>query len=141
MNDIPSLRRFRKGDRVYVQAQQIWIVLTCLVMRSDRNPRRPFVVTYGDLAEAMGMNRRAGITLGRQLGIVGHLCVMNDLAALNSIVVNDATNEPGDHVVTRPGKTYKQEQAEVMKENWHGIRVPTTGTLRKVWEAINREEE
>jgi hypothetical protein len=140
MIDIPSLRRFKKGDRVYVQAQQVWLVLTSFVMRSDRNPRRPTLITYGDLAEAMGMSRRSGITLVRQLGIVGHLCVLNDLPTLNSIVINDVTNKPGDHVVTRRGKTYQQEQAEVMKENWYGIRVPTTGTLRKVWEA-NQEAQ
>lgn len=140
MPDIPSLRRFKNGDRVYVQAQQIWLVLTCLVMRSDRQPRRPYVVTYGDLAEAMGLDRRAGITLGRPLGIVGRLCILNDLPALNSIVINDTTSEPGDHVVTRPGKSYKYEQAEVMKENWHALRAPTTGTLRKVWQMMGEEK-
>lgn len=141
VDDTTPLRRFKKGDRIYVQAQQIWLVLTCLVMRSDRNPRRPLLISYGDLAEAMGMPRRAGITLGRQLGIIGRLCILNELPTLNSIVVNDTTNEPGDHVVTRPGKNYKQEQADVMRENWHGIRAPSTGTLRKVWNAISDDDE
>ncbi len=140
MDDIPALKKFQTGDRVYVQAQQIWLVLTCLVMRSKRNPKRPSLVSYGDLAEAMGKSRRAGITLGRQLGIIGQLCVLNDLPALNCIVVNDTTGEPGDHVVTRPRRSYKQEQSEIMKVNWHSIRAPSTGTLRKVWESVSGNE-
>lgn len=134
MNDIPLLRRFEKGDRVYVTAQAIWVALVCAVMASDRNPKQPFLLTYGDLAAALGMDRKAGITLVRQLGIVGHLCVLYDLPTLNSIVINEKTGQPGDHVVTRPGKTPKQEQMDVMRENWFQIRVPTTGTLRKIWQ-------
>jgi hypothetical protein len=89
----------------------------------------------------MGLDPRAGLTLARPLGIVGWLCVDNDLPTLNSIVVNELTNAPGDHVVTRDHKSYKEEQAEVMKINWHTIRVPTTGTLRKVWESMRMPED
>ncbi len=141
MSAIPALRRFKKGDRVYVRAQQVWLVLTSKVMSSDRDWRRPTVLTYGDLALAMGLDPRAGLTLARPLGIVGWLCVDNDLPTLNSIVVNELTNAPGDHVVTRDHKSYKEEQAEVMKINWHTIRVPTTGTLRKVWESMRMPED
>ena len=134
MAKIPSLRRFSRGDRVYVQAQRVWLILTCWVMRNKRGVG-DLTFTYGDLAEAMGMDRRAGITLNRALGIVGDLCVLNDLPALNTIVVNEATGVPGDHVVTRPGRSYRQEQRAVFQEDWHTIRPPSTGTLRKVWES------
>ena len=63
----PPLRYFKTGDSVHVRAQQVWLILVSTVMSSARNPRRPTVITYGDLAEAMGMDRRAGITLNRQL--------------------------------------------------------------------------
>lgn len=130
--EAPPLRRFARGDAVHVRAQQIWLILVAHVMLSKRNPRAPYTMTYGDLAEAMGMDRRAGITLARTLGLVGTCCVENDLPALNCIVVNESTDAPGDHVLTRPGKTWKQEQADIMRFDWFSVRVPTTGTLRKI---------
>ena len=46
-------------------------------------------MTYGELAERMGYaDRRAGHMLSRQLGIIGEFCRLNDLPALNSVVVN-----------------------------------------------------
>jgi len=36
-------------------------------------------------------SRRAGITLARQLGIVGEYCKANDVLPLNAIVVNQRT--------------------------------------------------
>ncbi|WP_417230979.1 hypothetical protein [Brevundimonas sp.] len=135
----PPLRYFKTGDPVHVRAQQVWLILVSTVMSSARNPRRPTVITYGDLAEAMGMDRRAGITLNRQLGVVGDICVANDLPALNCIVINDRLNAPGDHVVTRRGRTWQQEQADAMTTDWFAVRVPTTGTLRKIRSAAVAE--
>ncbi|MER8512111.1 hypothetical protein NKH47_04050 [Mesorhizobium sp. M1060] len=135
----PPLRYFKAGDPVHVRAQQVWLILVSKVMSSPRNPQRPTVMTYGDLAETMGMDRRAGITLNRQLGVVGDICVANDLPALNCIVINDRLNAPGDHVVTRPGRTWQQEQADAMSTNWFTVRVPTTGTLRKIRSAAVAE--
>lgn len=138
MSNAPPLRYFGEGDRVYVRAQQVWISLACIVMNSSVKGRG-IKITYGDLAEAMDMDRKAGITLNRALGIVGNLCVLNDLPAINCIVVHAKTQEAGDHVVTRPGKSTVEERRDTMRVNWHNIRVPTTGTLRKVWEQMRKE--
>lgn len=79
---------------------------------------------------------RAGYTLSRQLGIVGTYCVMNGLPALNAIVVNATTNVPGEDVVLSPGRTFPQELRAIYRQDWYAVGVPTTGTLRKVWEAM-----
>jgi hypothetical protein len=137
MDDAPVVKHFGRGDRVYVQAQQVWLILVGFVMNSERNPKRPATLTYGDLAERMGYpDRRAGHTLSRQLGIVGKLCTLNDLPALNAIVVNQDTLLPGADVLLRPGKSVKEEQSAIMKTDWNSVRVPTTGTFRRAWEIL-----
>ena len=84
------------------------------------------------------MDRKAGITLGIPLGMVGEYCRLNDLPTLNSIVVLQETGAPGHGVLVRDGKTYKDEQREVMKTDWFAYRVPTPGTFRKVREYRRR---
>jgi len=130
-----SAKRFKQGDRLPVQAQRIWQILTAFVMFAPHGSRPRKVMPYGDLAVLMGYaDRRAGHMLGRQLGIVGHFCVANDLPPLNTIVINEATGMPGDEVVVRPGRTVKEEQKAVASQDWFEIRPPTTGTLRQIYE-------
>lgn len=136
---IPTIKEFCTGDRLYVQAQQIWIILVSFVMSENRekDSRRTIrTITYGELAEKMGRKKGklAGHTLGRQLGIVGQLCVLNGLPALNVVVVNQETRLPGGGVILSNGKTVQEEQKAVMSKNWFELRVPTTGTFRQVWE-------
>jgi hypothetical protein len=133
---MPEIRRYGPGDRVYVQAQRIWLILAGFVDGMTRKQDDPKTLTYGELATAMGLDPRAGITLGRQLGIVGHCCLRNGLPALNSIVVNATTGAPGDWVVLSDGKNVKQEQRSVFRQDWYSVGVPTTGMLRQVWESI-----
>ena len=134
MTEIPSARRYARGDRLAVQAQQIWLIL----IGQARLVKE--VITYGDLALLMGYeDRRAGHMLARQLGIVGWYCMRNKLPTLNSIVVNADSKLPGDDVVLSSGREAnardkKREIAEVLKEDWFSIRVPTTGTLRQIWD-------
>lgn len=137
MPDIPPIRRYKEGDRVYVQAQRIWLILTAFVGGPTRGPHDEATITYGRLAQLMGHpDRRAGHTLGRQLGIIGEYCRLNDLPTLNSIVVNQTTGAPGEEVLLREGRTVKQEQRAVMRQDWFSLGVPTTGALRKVWESM-----
>ena len=137
MDDFPEVKFFKPSDRVYVQAQQIWLILVAFVMHADKKKARPDTLTYGDLALVMGHDdRRAGHTLGRQLGIVGRFCIENDLPALNVVVVNQVTGAPGAEVVTREGMSVLVEQKAVMKHNWFSVRIPTTGTFRQVWQAV-----
>jgi hypothetical protein len=128
----PRIKEFRQGDRVYVRAQQAWLILVAFVM--SRRHSDPKTMTYGELADKMGLPVQAAIGLGRELGIVGNYCAQNGLPALNSIVVNQETSVPGAGVVVRPGKTWQAEQRETLKANWFAFRVPTSGTFRQVWE-------
>ena len=144
---VPKVKEFGIGDRRHVQAQRIWLILTAHVMAEQqwqRLPRRgpprqlrDKLITYGELAERMKMNRKAGLNLGPPLGIVGEYCRLNGLPTLNSIVTlrsrpGEPAGEPGSRVLVRDGKTYQEEQREVMKTDWFAYRVPTTGTFRKV---------
>jgi hypothetical protein len=138
MDDIPSIRRYDVGDRLYVQAQRIWLILAAFVMSPTRKPGDRKTITYGEVAELMRYpDRRAGHMLSRQLGIIGEYCRRNDLPALNAIVVNQTTGVPGEDVLLRDGRTVREEQAAVMREDWFALRIPTTGTLRKVWDSMN----
>ena len=134
----PSVKFFESGDRLYVQAQRIWLILVSLVMQHpDRNKSIPPTISYGDLAKLMGAaDGRAGHTLGRQLGIVGAFCLANDLPALNAIVVNQQTRQPGAEVVLQAGHSVRDEQCAISKYDWFSVRVPTTGTFRQVWEGM-----
>lgn len=131
-----DLRRYALGDRVFVTAQQIWLVLTGFVMWAPVAERRNFI-TYGELALKAGYgDARAGHMLGRQLGIIGNFCLQNDLPALNAIVVTQHSRTPGDEVVHAPQRTIQQEQNRVMGFNWYLVACPTTGMLRKTWESM-----
>ena len=137
MDEIPPIRRYETGDRLYVQAQRIWLILVAFVSGPTRGPTDEKTITYGKLAELMGHpDKRAGRTLGRQLGIIGQYCRLNDLPALNAIVVDQITGAPGEGVLLGDGRTIKQEQKAVMAQDWFQFGVPTTGTLRKVWASI-----
>jgi hypothetical protein len=129
-----ELRRYALGDRVYVTAQQLWLILTGFVMW-DSTPNRDKRITYGQLALKAGYSSaQAGHMLGRQLGIVGNFCLQNDLPALNAIVVTQHTGMPGDEVVRRHDRSVPEEQNAVLNYNWYLVAAPTTGMLRKVWQ-------
>ena len=135
---IPAIRRYGSGDRLPVQAQRIWLILSGHVSGRDTPPpQNARTITYGELALRMGYaDTRAGHMLSRQLGIVGHYCLMNDLPALNAIVVNATTKEPGGDVVLTPCRSFREELRAVYRQDWYQVGVPSTGTLRKVWEAM-----
>lgn len=135
---IPIAKKFARGDRVYVGALQAWQILTAFVMFGRQGSSLGAkTMSYGDLARAMGYeDARAGHTLSRQLGIVARFCIANDLPPLNAIVVVEATGAPGEEVLLREGQTsWRKEQKAVAAHDWFAIRPPTTGTLRKIWEA------
>lgn len=94
------------------------VSLTFFVSSWTRKPDDSTTLTYGELAQAMGLSPQAGRTLGRQLGIVGYCCIENGLPALNSIVVNATTGVPGDWVVLSKGNTVAQEQHAVFRQDW-----------------------
>lgn len=133
---IPAIRRYGPGDRLPVQAQRIWLILSGYVSGREHPPQNARTITYGELALRMGYDdTRAGHMLSRQLGIVGHYCLINDLPALNAMVVNATTKEPGGDVVLTPGRSFRDELRAIYRQDWYEVGVPSTGTLRKVWEA------
>ncbi len=129
----PKIKRTKTGDRHYEQAHQIWVILVAFVMgrRFGFSLTGPRKLTYGDLAIQMGYyDRRAGHTLGRQLGLIGKHCVNNDIPTLNVVVVNQITGEPGNEVIVRPGMTVADEQDAIFEFDWFSLRVPPPGTFR-----------
>lgn len=135
-----SAKRFAKGDALYVQAQQMWVILVGFIMMR-KYPAPSTVrkmdyferIAYGELAEIMG-RPGGGNMLSRQLGILGRYCVQNGLPALNVIVVNKDSEMPGDGAVVRLGMTVEEEMREVENFNWFTVRPPTVGALRKVYD-------
>lgn len=134
---------FIKGDALYVQAQQIWIILTgfvmmkaCLSFDHKVKQKLPDLIFYSELAQLMGRPGGQNM-LSRQLGIVGHYCVLNDIPPLNIIVVNKDSGLPGDGAVLREGCNVKSEMNAVTDFNWFNVRVPTIGAFRKVYDARN----
>jgi hypothetical protein len=130
----PAIRRFQSGDRTYVRAQRVWITLACHIENGGGT------LTYGDLAARMNMDRRAGIGLYRELGIVGTYCIQNDLPAIGCVVVAQETGVPGPGVISRPGRTWEDDQRDALRTRWFEYRVPTSGTFRQVWEEMQGKE-
>ena len=130
------LRHYGRGDRLYVQAQQIWLILSAhaVLRRKEKGDGiGKGLLTYGDLAEFMGKDRKAGITLARQLGIVGRYCLHCGLPPLNVIVVAQDTGRPGSDVVLTPGSSVKKDQKNVLKHRWFKLRPPTIKSLKDVY--------
>ena len=46
------------------------------------------------------------------------------------------SGEPGGDVVLTPGRSFREELRAVYRQDWYEVGVPTTGTLRKVWESM-----
>lgn len=137
--NMAKLKTYGKGDRLEVQAQQIWLILTARAMLCPPTgcDLRKSLLYYGDLAEAMGKDRKARMVLGRQLGIVGVYCIDHDLPPLNVIVVNQETGQPGSEVVISPGSSVQQDQRRVFRQDWFGIRPPSIKALKDVYYSNN----
>jgi hypothetical protein len=132
---IPSIRRFKRGDRQYERANQIWMILAGFIMNAENTSKIPAKITYGDLALMMGYgDKRAGHTLSLPLGLIGKLCTLNQMPCLNAIVVNQDTLQPGADVILTSGNSIPKEQKLVQKYDWYGVKVPSPGTFRKVLE-------
>jgi hypothetical protein len=138
VNKLYELKHFVKGDRIHVQAQQIWLILVSHIESSKlSNPRPRWVqpITYSEVASRMKREEpNAGLFLSRQLGILGNLCLENGLPPINCIVVNKSTRVPGSEVVLTGDDSLDDDQKAVFSYDWFSVRVPTTGMLRSVWE-------
>ena len=141
MSQFKSPRKFAAGDRVHVQAQQIWQLLAALLIaRRFEGKQAQVTITYGDLAKAMGKPSQAGRSLIKPLWIIGEFCKDVGLPTLNSIVVNKLTGLPGEHVVLSDGRSIPAEMKAVNAYDWAQISPPTRGTLLVVWNNIRTLE-
>ncbi len=137
------MKHYEEGNRIPVRSQQVWNILAAQATLKPIREKYEAdggwsgwgkgLITYGDLAELMGMNRKAGFTLGKHVGIVAYYCKENGLPPLNSIVVNDQSGEPGHAVVETDG--FQIDQIKVLDGmNWFSIRPPSIRALREVYE-------
>lgn len=136
--EMPSVRFFGSGDPIHVSAQQLWLILVTKVESAKRNESADPTLNYGGEGSAthlMGRSLRAGRTIDRQLGMIAKYCISNGIPALNVIVVNKEKGRPGRQVLHTPGKTFQQEIKDIYAFDWFGVRVPTTGSFRKIREA------
>ncbi len=139
MSEFKKPRKFCSGDRVHVQAQQIWqLLVSILISRSLVGKRQDVTITYGDLAIAMGKVSQAGRSLIKPLWIIGEYCKDVGLPTLNSIVVNKLTGIPGDHVVLSDGRSIAAEMKAVNNYDWSQVSPPSGGTLLVVWNTIRQ---
>ena len=137
--DFKAASFFGEGDRIWAQAQQIWVVLAGMATAKQVSSETDLpLITYGELAEVLGKPRQAGRTLTRQLWMIGEYCKFNRLPTLNSIVVNQETRLPGHDVVLSSGNTsIAKELRDVASYDWAKVRIPTVATFRDVWEQIS----
>ena len=139
IDGLPKVKRYRKGDPLEVEAEQIWVILTSCVMEQQHATKRwdrvvDFFVTYEELIEMMGRPFRMNV-----LRIVAEYCKMVNLPILPMLLVNPVTRTPSDLVVdiTREGKTFLDEQREATEFDWMTIRIPKTGMLEKAMSSSN----
>jgi hypothetical protein len=126
-------RRLNSGVRIWDQAELAWTILVAVAMMERFSGKR--TITYGDLAEMMGYDRKAGITLSRCLDLVGQMCLKNRLPPLNVLVVG-AHGQPGPEVILRPGSSVEADQAAVLQEDWFSWRAPVAGSFRSLLEEL-----
>lgn len=142
------MKAYVKGDRIPVRAQQIWLILAAhAVLKPDGKHEAGAgwsgwgsgKITYGDLAKEMGMSPKAGVTLAKHLGVLGHYCQEQGLPPINAIAVSDSTGDPGYGVVETEG--FVEDQRKVWETDWFSYRPPSVKALRDVYDryiAISR---
>lgn len=133
------MKTYQRGDSIPKQAQQVSLVLVSVAVLKPNDESytgawNRGLLTYGALAKMMGKSPQAGVTLTRQLGIIGKFCEEHDLPALNSIVVNKRRGQPGDDVMLATTNDVEEEQSQVSRVDSFSILPPTISQLRRVYE-------
>lgn len=120
------------GERQYARAQRIWQILTGYVMfKQDVSDKGKGIITYADLAQLLGYDRRAGVTLSVPLGYIHRFCEQNELPHLNAIVVMENTGIAGWDEMFPDRERHLKEQKMVKQFDWFTVRTPTAGTFKK----------
>ena len=136
LKEIPKLKALPTfGARRYEQAHFIWISLAGWVQHKNGQ-----TISYGELAELLGYDPKAGRTLAEALGTVSLYCLYNSLPPLSCIVVAKGSNSPGWEGMIPEDSTLIKEQNKVWEIKWHLYRTPTPGTFRRAREELSWEE-
>lgn len=90
----------------------------------------PGLITYGRLAEEMDLDPRAGRSLRHALAQIDHFCQLNNIPALNSLVVNRETKKAGSGIPSSDKRTVR----EALDHNWLFYRFPSPSAFRKASE-------
>ena len=133
---IPKLKPLPSaGARRHEQAHFVWIALAGWVQHHNGE-----TITYGELAELLGYESKAGRTLSEALGMVSLYCLYNDLPPLSCIVVARISNTPGWEGMIPEGSSLKKEQKRVWNTEWQLYRTPSPGTFRRVQEELDWDD-
>lgn len=136
MKSIPTLKRLpTSGARRHEQAHFVWIALAAWVQHHKNQ-----TITYGELAELLGYDPKAGRTLTEALGTVSLYSLYNNLPPLSCIVVAKNSNTPGWEGMIPENSNLAKEQQRVWNTDWHLFRTPTPGTFRRVREELNWDD-
>lgn len=133
---IPKLKPLPStGARRHEQAHFVWIALAGWVQHHNGD-----TVTYGELAELLSYESKAGRTLSEALGMVSLYCLYNDLPPLSCIVVAKTSNTPGWEGMIPEGSSLKKEQKRIWNTEWQLYRTPSPGTFRRVQEELDWDD-
>lgn len=120
------------SERRHALAQHIWQILTEYVMfRQDISSQGKSLIHDADLAELLGYDRQAAITLEAPLRDIHRFCEKNYLPHLNVIVLKQETSLAGRAEMFSNLARYLREQNRVKQFDWFKVRTPTAGTFKE----------
>lgn len=116
----------------YALAQRIWQILTGYVMfKQDISDEGMGLIHYADLAELLGYDHQASVTLEAPLENIYSFCEQNCLPYLNIVVVKfDNSIARRSEILSNLG-WYLREQNRVKQFDWFRVGTPMVRTLKK----------
>lgn len=127
------MKMYPRPARRHEQAQQIFLIVSSFVAHECSGFRKDTgIITYGELAEKMGYDPRAGVTLSEALGMVARFCEQNNLPYLNAMVVNAETGEPGDEVIWDEDMSIEKEREKIREFDWFSLQPPSMKAFRSL---------
>lgn len=116
----------------HILAHHIWQILTEYVMfRENISNQGKILIHDADLAELLGYDRQAAITLEEPLRDIHRFCEKNYLPHLNVIVLKQETSLAWRAEIFSNLTRHLREQNRVKQFNWLKVRTPTAGTFKE----------
>ena len=111
----------------YDRAMQIWVLLACAA--KDRT-----LYTYHGLGWRLGMKKAAGV-MAQFLGPIMRYCEHHGLPPLTILVINQASGQPGDGLITVDPDKAGDARKKVFEYDWLNEPPPQVKDLE---EAVRR---